>query len=62
MLKIMVNHVREKKPKLNVLLQDKENIITIITYLKEEVKHLNSKLEGMTNSFCMLSYGSDTLD
>lgn len=52
----------KQKANINVLLQDKANLITTITGLKKEVKNLNSKLEDMIKSVHVLSFGSDTLD
>lgn len=44
------------------MLQDKKNLTTTISELKEEVYHLNSKLEGMKKFVCMLNFGYKTLD
>lgn len=35
-------------------------MLTILEF-KEEVGHLNSKLEGMIESICMLNYGTENL-
>lgn len=51
----------EKDVKINVLLQDKENLIPTILELKEEVTLLISNLEGMIKSVLMLNRGFDIL-
>lgn len=51
----------KQRVKVKIMLQDKDNLATIISNLKEEVDHLNYKLEGMTKSIRMLNYGSETL-
>lgn len=54
--------VRNKKTKTNILLQDKVNFTKIISYLREKVTFLNSKLNGKTKSVRMLNYGYEILD
>lgn len=50
-----VKLVVRKKEKIEVLLQDKTRLTTTVSELKEEVEHINSKLEGVTKFVCMLN-------
>lgn len=51
----------EEKYKIEVLLHDKACLMTTITYLKEEIEHLNSKLEGMTKYVRMVNSRTENL-
>lgn len=54
---------REKqRGQINDFLQDKENLVTTITKLKEEFDYLKSELEGMAKYVHILNCGSQTLN
>lgn len=55
--------IGEKHKRIIAQLQvEKENLLSIISSLKDEVTIFNSKLENMTKSVRMLNNGSDMLD
>lgn len=51
----------KQKSHIVILLQEKYNLTKINANLQEEVTLLNSKLEAMTKSICMLNCGSEIL-
>lgn len=47
---------------ITILVKEKANLTNITTNPREVVTLLNSKVDGMTKSFCMLNCGSEILD
>lgn len=45
----------KQKSQINILLQEKSNLTKIISDVREEITLLNSKLDGITKSVCMLN-------
>lgn len=60
--RILLTKVDNHKQNINGLLQEKVKQTPTISNMEEEVALLNSELENMTKSICMLNNGSDMLD
>lgn len=54
--------IKKHKKRIETLFQDKTRLMLTITELKQEVRHLNYKLEGLTKYVCVLSFGVDNID
>lgn len=59
---ISLKQLRRKRERIEALIYDKTRLMLTISKLKEEVDHMNSKLEGMSKSIRMLNSGTDDLE